>query len=46
MLRGDGGEEMVYRANAITMFGDQVFVDSPPPEPIYGVYMPLVMREE
>jgi hypothetical protein len=46
LLRGDGDGGMVYRANAITMFGDQVFVDSPPPTPHRFVFLPLVLRGE
>ena len=44
MLRADGGEQMIYQANTITILGEQVFVDSPPPAPMHSVYLPLVLR--
>jgi hypothetical protein len=44
LLRGDEGESTVYRANAITIQGEQVFVESPPPTPHRFVFLPLILR--
>ncbi|MCU0519079.1 MAG: hypothetical protein MUF84_00050 [Anaerolineae bacterium] len=42
LLRGQRGEEPVYRASAITIQGQQVYVDNPPPG--ISVFLPLVVR--
>jgi hypothetical protein len=45
LLRGQRAGEPVNRANVIVLQGDQVLVDSPPPEqPAFAVYLPLIVR--
>lgn len=45
LLRGQRGSETVHRANAITLQGQQVYVDSPPPEDSGGwLYLPMITR--
>ncbi len=45
LLRGQSAEGAVYRANTLTIQGEQVFVgDAPAPAP-GGVYLPLVLRD-
>jgi len=43
LLRGESGGEPVFRANAITIQGAEVFVDSPT-SGSFGVYLPVVLR--
>jgi hypothetical protein len=43
LLQGQSGGEPVYRANAITIQGNEVFVDSPELD-LSSVYLPLVLR--
>jgi hypothetical protein len=44
LLQGSGAGGTVHRANAVTIQGEQVFVDTPPPTAIRSVYLPLVLR--
>jgi hypothetical protein len=39
MIGGDGS----YRANTVTLFGEEVFVQQG--STVFGVYLPLVLRE-
>jgi hypothetical protein len=43
LLQGLSGDEPVYRANAITIQGNEVFVDSPALD-LSSIYLPLVLR--
>jgi hypothetical protein len=45
LLRGDSGGEMVYRANTITIQGEQVFVRPGQLDLPNKVYLPLILRE-
>jgi hypothetical protein len=45
LLRGQSGDDTVYRANTITIQGEQVFVGHAPLDLPYGVYLPLVLRD-
>jgi hypothetical protein len=42
LLRGQSGGETVYRANTVTIQGEQVFVGDAPSASPYAVYLPLV----
>lgn len=44
LLRGRGPEGTVYRANTITLQGEQVFVGSAPPAAFSEAYLPLIVR--
>jgi hypothetical protein len=44
LLHGERGGETVYRANTVTIQGEQVFVGDAPLDLPYGVYLPLILR--
>lgn len=45
LLRGQRGSETVNRANSITFQGQDVYVNSPPPEDSGGwLYLPMIIR--
>jgi hypothetical protein len=44
LLRGQSGDDTVYRGNTVTIQGEQVFVGHAPLDLPYGVYLPLVLR--
>jgi hypothetical protein len=44
LMRGQRGEEMIYRANTITIQGDQVFVNSGDFDVVYRIYLPMAMQ--
>jgi len=44
LLRGQRGGETVYRANTVTLQGEQVFVGEGPAEAAHEVYLPLILR--
>ena len=44
LLRGQSGGSMVYRANTITLQGEQVFVGDALPDLPNKIYLPLVLR--
>jgi hypothetical protein len=44
LMRGQTGGGTIYRANTVTIQGEQVFIGDAPIEPPYGVYLPLVLR--
>jgi hypothetical protein len=44
LLRGQRGDSTVYRANTVTIQGEQVFVGEGATDVSYDVYLPLVMR--
>ena len=44
LLRGQSGSETVYRANTVTIQGQQVFVGDAPPGLPNSVYLPLMLR--
>ena len=44
LLRGQGGDGPVYRANTITIQGEQVFVGDAVLDRPHSVYLPLVLR--
>jgi len=45
LLRGQREGETVYRANAVTLQGERVFVGDAPGEVVYAVYLPLILRD-
>jgi hypothetical protein len=46
LLRGQGGNGPVYRANTVTIQGDQVFVGSARPDLTNKAYLPAVFRQQ
>ena len=44
LLRGTGSGGVVYRANTVTLQGEQVFVGDAGVEPPRSIYLPLVLR--
>ena len=44
LLQGQDAGKPVYRANAVLIQGEQVFVGNAPARPAYDVYLPLVLR--
>ena len=44
LLRGQRGGETVYRANTVTIQGEQVFVGEGAADVSYDLYLPLVLR--
>jgi len=45
LLRGRSGGAPVYRANTITLQGEQVFVGGAAPRPTQNVHLPLILRD-
>jgi hypothetical protein len=46
LLQGEHAGEAVYLANTVTIQGDHVFVEDAPARPLYGVYLPLILRRK
>jgi hypothetical protein len=44
LLQGERGGDTIYRANTITIQGEQVFVGGGATDVSYDVYLPLVLR--
>jgi hypothetical protein len=44
LLRGQSGVRTVYRANTVTIQGEQVFVGDAPAQVWHHVYLPLILR--
>jgi hypothetical protein len=44
LLYGQRKGDTVYRANTVTLQGEQVFVGDAPTRPFHSVYLPLVLR--
>jgi hypothetical protein len=44
LLRGQRGDDTVYRANTITIQGEEVFVGEAPVQVWHEVYLPVVLR--
>jgi hypothetical protein len=44
LLRGQREGHAVYRANTVTIQGEQVFIEDAPLDLPYGVYLPLILR--
>ena len=45
LLEGQSGGNTIYRANTITLQGEQVFIGNAPPGPPNAVYLPLTLRD-
>ena len=44
LLQGQRGDETVYRANTITIQGQEIHVRDAQPEPAKDIYLPLIRR--
>jgi hypothetical protein len=44
LLRGQRGDGTIYRANTITVQGEQLFIGDAVPRPLRDIYVPLVLK--